>query len=51
MVESGAKALGNIALRSGTDFVSDVLGDKNVREAAKTRALEVAMQWWEKASQ
>ena len=42
MVKSGAKALGNIALRSGADFGGDVLGGKNVREAAKTRAMEAA---------
>jgi hypothetical protein len=29
MVKSGAKALGNIALKSGADFVSDVLAGKS----------------------
>ena len=39
-MKSGAKALGNIvALRIGADFVGDVLGGENVREAANTRAL------------
>ena len=42
MVKSGAKALGNIALKSGANFVGDVLADKNVQEAAKARALEAA---------
>ena len=40
MVKSGAKALGNIALKSGANFVGDVLAGKNVQEAAKARALE-----------
>ena len=34
------KALGNIALNSGANFVSDVLAGKNVKQAAKARALE-----------
>ena len=42
MVKSGAKALGNIALKSGANFVGDVLAGKNVKEAAKARALEAA---------
>ena len=42
MVKSGAKALGNIALKSGANFVGDVLAGKNVREAAKARTLEAA---------
>ena len=42
MVKSGAKALGNIALKSGANFVGDVLAGKNVKEAAKTRTLESA---------
>ena len=42
MVKSGAKALGNIALKSGANFVGDVLADKNVKEAAKARTLEAA---------
>ena len=40
LVKSGAKALGNIALNSGANFVSDVLAGKNVKQAAKARALE-----------
>ena len=35
MVKSGAKALGNIALNSGANFIGDVLAGKNVKEAAK----------------
>ena len=42
MVKSGAKALGNIALKSGADFVGDVLASKNVKEAAKARTVEAA---------
>ena len=42
MVKSGAKALGNIALRSGADFVGDVLAGRNVKEAAKARTVEAA---------
>jgi hypothetical protein len=42
MVKSGAKALGNIALRSGADFVGDVLAGRNVKEAAKARIVEAA---------
>ena len=42
MVKSGAKALGNIALKSGANFVGDVLAGKNVKEAAKPRTLEAA---------
>ena len=42
ILKSGAKALENIALRSGADFVGVVLGGKNVREAPKTRAMEAA---------
>ena len=40
LVKNGAKALGNIALNSGANFVSDVLAGKNVKQAAKARALE-----------
>ena len=39
MVKSGAKALGNIALKSGANFVGDVLAGKNVKEAAKSTRL------------
>ena len=42
MVKSGAKALGNIALKSGANFAGDVLAGKNVKKAAKTRTLEAA---------
>ena len=42
MVKSGAKALGKIVLKSGRDLVSDVFEGKNVKEAAKARALEAA---------
>jgi hypothetical protein len=42
MVKSGAKALGNIALKSGADFVGDVLAGRNVKEAAKARTVEAA---------
>ena len=42
MVKSGAKALGNIALRSGADFVGDVLAGRNVKEAAKARTVGAA---------
>jgi hypothetical protein len=30
-----AKALGKIALKSGADFLGDVLSGKNVKESAK----------------
>ena len=42
MVKSGSKALENIALKSGANFVGDVLAGKNVKEAAKARTLEAA---------
>ena len=42
MVKSGAKALGNIALKNGANFVGDLLAGKNVKEAAKARTLEAA---------
>ena len=42
MFKSGAKALENISLKSGANFVGDVLAGKNVKEAAKARALEAA---------
>ena len=41
-VKSGAKALGNIVLKSAADFVGDVLAGKNVKEAAKARTVEAA---------
>ena len=40
LVKRGAKALGNIALNTGVIFASDVLAGKNVKQAAKARALE-----------
>ncbi|CAB3994887.1 Hypothetical predicted protein [Paramuricea clavata] len=40
LIKTGAKALGNIALKSGTDFVGDVLAGRNVKEAAKARTVE-----------
>ncbi|CAB3990567.1 uncharacterized transposon-derived [Paramuricea clavata] len=42
LIKTGAKALGNIALKSGTDFVGDVLTGRNVKEAAKARTVEAA---------
>ena len=42
MVKSRAKALGNIALKSGANFVGEVLAGKNVKEAAKACTLEAA---------
>ena len=42
MVKSGAKTLGNIALSSGKNLLDDVLAGKNVKEAAKARAVEAA---------
>ena len=42
MAKSGAKALGNIALNSSKNLLGDVLAGKNVKEAAKARALEAA---------
>ncbi len=40
LVKSGAKALGNIALNSGANFLGDLLAGKNAKKAAKARALE-----------
>ena len=42
MVKSRANALGNIALKSGANFVGDVLAGKNAKEAAKARIREAA---------
>jgi hypothetical protein len=42
MAKSGAKALGNITLRSGADFLGDVLASTNVKEAAKAQTVEAA---------
>ena len=51
MVKSGAKALGNIALNSGANFIGDVLAGKNVKEAAKARTKEAADATKQKAVQ
>ena len=51
MVKSGAKALGNIALNSGANFIGDVLAEKNVKEAAKARTMEAADATKQKAVQ
>ena len=51
MVKSGAKALGNIALKSGANFIGDVLAGKNVKEAAKARTREAADATKQKAVQ
>ena len=40
LVKRGAKALGNILLNTGVNFASDVVTGKNVKQAAKARALE-----------
>ncbi len=40
LVKSGAKALGNIALNSGANFLGDLLSGKNAKEAAKARVLK-----------
>jgi acyl CoA:acetate/3-ketoacid CoA transferase alpha subunit len=40
MVKSGVKDLGNIALKSGADFVGDGCARKNVKEASKARACQ-----------
>ena len=42
MLKSGAKALGKIALTSGVNLLGDALACKNVKEAARARALEGA---------
>jgi hypothetical protein len=42
LIKTGAKALGKIALKSGADFLGDVLSGKNVKEAAKARTVEAA---------
>ena len=51
MVKSGAKALGNIALNSGANFIGDVLAGKNVKDAAKARTREAADATKQKAVQ
>ena len=51
MVKSGAKALGNIALNSGANFIGDVLAGKNVKEAAKARTREATDATKQKAVQ
>ena len=40
LLKRGAKALGNIILNTGVNFASDILASKNVKQAAKARALE-----------
>ena len=40
LVKPGARALGNILLNTGVNFASDVVAGKNVKQAAKARALE-----------
>ena len=42
LVKRGARALGNILLNTGVNFASDVVAGKNVKQAAKARALEGA---------
>ena len=42
LIKTGAKALGKVALKSGADFLGDVLLGKNVKEAAKARTVEAA---------
>ena len=51
MAKNGAKALGNIALNSGANFIGDVLVGKNVKEAAKARTKEAADAMKQKAVQ
>ena len=40
LVKRGARALGNILLNTGVNFASDVVAGKNIKQAAKARALE-----------
>ncbi len=40
MVKSGVKTLGSVALRTGTNFLEDVLSGKNAKESAKARVNE-----------
>ena len=40
LVEKGAKAIGREVLKSGTNFASDVLEDRNLKQAAVNRAKE-----------
>ena len=42
LLKRGAKALGDILLNTGVNFASDVVAGKNVKQAAKARALEGA---------
>ena len=42
MAKIGARALGNVALKSGANFLGDILAGKNVKESAKARANEAA---------
>ena len=40
LVKKGAKALGNIAMKTGVDLLGDVAAGKNVKEAVKARGLQ-----------
>ena len=40
LVKKGAKALGNIAMKTGADLLGDVAAGKNVKEAVKARGLQ-----------
>jgi hypothetical protein len=42
LAKKGARMLGDVAIQSGSDFLSDVLTGKNIKEAAKARAMEAA---------
>ena len=42
LAKKGARILGDIAMQSGTDILGDILTGKNVKEAAKARAVEAA---------
>jgi hypothetical protein len=42
LAKKGARILGDIAMQSGTDFLGDILTGKNVKTAAKARAVEAA---------
>ena len=42
MAKIGARALGNVALKSSANFLDDILAGKNVKESAKARAKEAA---------
>ena len=42
MAKISARALGNVALKCGANFLGDILAGKNVKESAKARAKEAA---------